>query len=350
MKEIGKWILNNKDWLFSGIGLLFISSLSTFIYHRYKNKKLTLKLDNVNAVIRLWIKTKATKQALHIVSFINKIFQKQVTILSLFISFIVILIISTVLGAYMLNKTKYFSITIHKNLKPFSIKPITLDLKVKEGSDLSLREDSPPASISANVFFSSSNFHNESHFKTFNYITDTDNEELFSSLPVISEQGKLMFTIKPCMSGKALVCARQKNEKEGTNSKGIYVNTSHCIEIYVAACNDKPTFEVSQKNLYFLAYEKQQISRFIINISAGECELDQTVRYFLISTNNDSLFDDLPVISTDGTLTYKPSKDFLVNKSVTIYVEAVDDAIIPGAFTSDKKSFTIHNAVPVKNE
>lgn len=219
-----------------------------------------------------------------------------------------------------------------------SVKPVNDIPSFTKGQDVGVLEDALPQEIGW-AFNMNAGPPDEKASQSLSFIVTTDNEDLFSSQPFVSSQGRLMFSVRSCKNGTARVCVRIKDDG-GIQDGGIDESAPQCIIIAVKALNDKPTFDLSQDVHYFSDHEVQKQPFFVSNISGGECEPEQNV-YFDVSTSNDSLFDQLPDISKDGLLTYKPSALFSTNASATISVQATDDADLQGQYQSDVKEFTI---------
>jgi RHS repeat-associated protein len=111
--------------------------------------------------------------------------------------------------------------------------------------------------------------------------------------------------------------------------------------ISVTAVNDAPSFtkgadvRVSQED------GAQTISGWATDISAGALnEAGQTLT-FVVSTNNDSLFETLPTISATGTLTFTPASDVTGTATISVYLVDGDGTEEYQAASSAVQTFTI---------
>jgi len=162
-------------------------------------------------------------------------------------------------------------------------------------------------------------------------ITPTNNE-LFSIQPQVSSDGILTFKPAPNAYGTAtfFICL----------SDGIDKSEKSQLSIDIKPVNDCPVFEKGEDSIINENSGTISIDNWAKNINSGIYEPDQVIN-FIIETDNDSLFDIKPMISSYGNLTYKTA--FKTTGSANVNVKLVDNGgtDLGGCNTSQLKDFII---------
>ncbi|WP_254512040.1 beta strand repeat-containing protein [Anatilimnocola floriformis] len=116
-------------------------------------------------------------------------------------------------------------------------------------------------------------------------------------------------------------------------------STSVSFTVNVAAVNDTPSFVVGGNQTVAEDAGLQTVNTFATSISrgGGSDEAGQTLT-FNVSTNNNSLFSQLPAISPTGVLTYQTALNAVGTATVTVTLTDSGS----GANTSAPQTFTIN--------
>ncbi len=170
-----------------------------------------------------------------------------------------------------------------------------------------------------------------------NFLVSTNNDALFSVLPVISADGTLTYTLVNNATGSAMVSVRL-HDNGGIADGG--VATSEPQTLVISAVNRVPTFVKGANQTVLEDTGAKTVIGWATSISAGPNELAQVVN-FLVTTNNNGLFSQLPVLSATGTMTYTAAPN--ANGSAIVTVRAHDNGGTTngGVDTSAPQTFTI---------
>jgi len=161
---------------------------------------------------------------------------------------------------------------------------------------------------------------NESDQSIIFHIT-TNNDPLFSVLPMIDSNGALSCQLAPDAYGTAQVSVYVK-DNGGTANQGNDTSDAQVFTINVIAVNDAPSFTKGPNQIVWEDAARQNIP-WATDISAGPNESHQALTFYL-QTDQPELFSELPAISSDGILTYTPSPDVFGEAVVEVYLK--DDA------------------------
>lgn len=116
------------------------------------------------------------------------------------------------------------------------------------------------------------------------------------------------------------------------------------VTITVTAKNDAPTFVEGDDETVDENSGEQTVEDWATDIAAGPDtatdEATQTLT-FEVTTDNDELFEVLPEIDADGTLTYTPAEDATGTATVTVKLKDNGGTANGGLDTSTTKTFTI---------
>ena len=163
-----------------------------------------------------------------------------------------------------------------------------------------------------------------------------DKPQLFEIQPTITSDGKL--TYKPAIdaSGVATVTVNAQ-DNGGTANGGVNKSEEQTFTITIEGSNDPPTFVKGEDPTVLEDSGEQIFSYWATQISAGgPGEEDQSLE-FVLTVNDSSLFEELPVISEEGTLSFTPKADEFGETSVEVFLK--DDG--QGTNMSSVKTFNI---------
>jgi len=173
------------------------------------------------------------------------------------------------------------------------------------------------------------------------FILTTDNDSMFDSLPAISQNGTLSYSIKPNANGSAIVKIILK-DNGGLDNNGNDTSEIKDFRIVVKPVNDCPSFTKGNDIIISLNQEKQIIENWAINISPGPNELEQNVQFKIFSNSNSDLFVETPEISFDGTLSFTPAQNAFGEANISIYIIDDNETINEnGCYKSQTQTFKI---------
>ncbi|KPA19103.1 secreted protein containing PKD domain protein [Candidatus Magnetomorum sp. HK-1] len=175
------------------------------------------------------------------------------------------------------------------------------------------------------------------------FMIDVDKPELFETTPTISEDGRLSY--KPALdsSGIATLTVKLK-DSGGTANGGVDTSPEQTFTITIDGYNDPPRFV---KGTHISVPEdspEQIINAWATQISAGGPGEESQILEFVVSVDDESLFETLPEISPAGTLTFKPRTDQFGETNVAVYL--IDDG--PGSNMSTTQEFNI-TIIPIND-
>ena len=175
--------------------------------------------------------------------------------------------------------------------------------------------------------------------QTLNFIVTTSNDALFSVLPAVAVNGRLTYTLLPDANGPITVTV-SLHDNGGTLNGGVDTSAPQTFLINATGVNDPPSFTKGADQSILEDAGPQSVLGWAKNINPGPNEAGQTVN-FLISTSNNAFFSTLPVVATDGTLTYTVANN--ISGVVTVMVTAKDNGGVlnGGVDTSAPQTFTI---------
>ena len=170
------------------------------------------------------------------------------------------------------------------------------------------------------------------------FMTSTNNDSLFTTIPQINTYGTLTYQLAPDAYGTALVSVYLK-DNGGVSNGGIDTSTIQQFSINVVAVNDAPVF-TKGPNLEVLEDAPLQTLQWATDISAGPNETHQALTFYVTADKNE-LFAELPLITPDGILSYRPAPD--MNGTTIVEVFLKDDGTRKRTVgdTSEKQYFSI---------
>ena len=114
------------------------------------------------------------------------------------------------------------------------------------------------------------------------------------------------------------------------------------VTITVSAKNDAPSFDVGANETVDEDSGAQTVEDWATEISAGpEDEASQTLTFEITDNTNTALFEVLPAISADGTLTYTPKAGETGSATITVRLKDSGGTANGGDDTSEVATFTI---------
>lgn len=215
-----------------------------------------------------------------------------------------------------------------------------------KGQDVAVLEDAPLQTIPAWATGISAGPANESG-QLLTFIVDADNPALFEVLPVIAADGTLTFKPAPNANGSALVRVRLR-DNGGTANGGIDTSAPQTFTIIVAAVNDAPVFTKGADNVVVEDAPLQTVPNWATGIAAGPPDEAGQSLSFIVSTDNPGLFEVLPVIAPNGTLTFKPTPNANGQANVQVVLQDSGGRADGGADTSAPQTFRI-TVLPVND-
>jgi probable HAF family extracellular repeat protein len=175
--------------------------------------------------------------------------------------------------------------------------------------------------------------------QTCTFIVHPTLNSLLTSLPTISQNGILNFTTAPNAYGSVVFDVTLKDDG-GTENNGIDTSSIQKFTIVVKPVNDCPIFMKGEDQIVHNRDGIQSIPAWALGINQGKNESNQTLQ-FIVETDNHSIFETIPEISTDGTLTYAPATDQTGSSLVTVYLKDSGGTDFSGCDTSMAQFFTI---------
>ena len=165
-----------------------------------------------------------------------------------------------------------------------------------KGGNQSVLEDAGPQTVSAWATNISQGPANESG-QVLDFVVTTDNDALFSALPVIDTAGNLTYTPAADANGSATVTVRLHDDG-GTANGGQDTSTAQTFTITVTAVNDIPSFVRGGDQIVDEDAGPQSITAWATNISAGPAnENGQTLSFEITSNSNPGLFAAGPTVT-----------------------------------------------------
>ncbi|HWI64286.1 MAG TPA: Ig-like domain-containing protein, partial [Symbiobacteriaceae bacterium] len=127
------------------------------------------------------------------------------------------------------------------------------------------------------------------------------------------------------------------SDNGGVANGGVDTSAAQTFTITVTAVNDAPSFTAGSNQTVAEDAAAQSVAGWATGISAGPADESAQTVTFQVSTNNNPLFETLPALAADGTLTYKPAANAAGTATVTVRLQ--DNG--GGADTSAAQTFTI---------
>ena len=172
-------------------------------------------------------------------------------------------------------------------------------------------------------------------------VSNIGNSDLFSTPPAVSIDGALSFTLAPDANGTTTFNVSVQDDG-GTANGGDDTSDPQTFTITVLPVNDPPTFN----HPVFLGLNANEDGNFLWaqNIRPGpDDESGQMVMFDVTNVSNPAIFDQQPIIDSDGRLTFTLDVQDLGEEMSDVTVVAVDDGGVDngGVPTSDPVTFNI---------
>ncbi len=225
--------------------------------------------------------------------------------------------------------------TVHITLAPVNDAPSFV-----KGADQKVLEDAGLQTITGWATAISKGAVNESD-QTIDFVVTSNNDDLFSIRPAVSDDGTLTFTPATNAFGSATVSVKIKDDG-GTAHGGVDESAVQTFAITVTAVNDAPSFVIAGNPATVNEDAgPQTVTAFATSLEDGDPEVTQALTFTITGNSNGGLFSVAPAIADDGTLTYTPAAH--ANGSALIKVTLSDNgsASDPHVNTSTEKTFTV---------
>lgn len=149
-----------------------------------------------------------------------------------------------------------------------------------------------------------------------------DNNALFSDPPNLNlNDGSLTFTPEANAFGSATVTFTIQ-DNGGIANSGDDTSDPYSFVITVNPVNDAPSFTKGADETVLEDAGAQSAADWATGMSTGPANESTQTWQFNVTTDNDALFDTLPAVAANGTLTYTPAPN--ANGSATVTVEMQD--------------------------
>ena len=214
------------------------------------------------------------------------------------------------------------------------------------GADQSVPEDIGLVQVAGFATFDPGDS-SESHQNVLEYVLDTQNEQLFQTLPSINTAGSLTFTPANNAFGSTTVSVFVRDDG-GTGNGGIDTSETQLLTISINPVNDAPTFSLRALPRVTGGAGSQVIEKFISSTSPGPVnESEQSIIAFTVNVVNHSVtpadfFETMPDIDGQGNLSYSVRDDIL-SGTATLEINIQDDGGTEngGVDVSDIESVTL---------
>jgi len=205
------------------------------------------------------------------------------------------------------GEQKLFTITVRSvNDRPSFTMPSTLRVSENSGLNTYVKwaTNIRPGPVNENV-------------QTISFSVSVSDNNLFASLPIISNYGSLNFTTKENVSGQCKVEVTLM-DNGGRDYGGEDVSLIKSFMLSIDPVNNRPSFTKGIDQKIHEDASPQIIHNWATNIRPGpDDESDQNV-WFEVSTNNNDLFNGPVTLLSDGTLQYTPIANAWGSAGLTI--------------------------------
>lgn len=221
-----------------------------------------------------------------------------------------------------------------------TVRPVNDTPSFIKGGDRTVLEDAPAQTVTGWATNISKGPSNESD-QTLEFVVTNDNNGLFSVQPAVSADGTLTFTPAPDAFGTALVTVKAK-DYGGAADAPEAASSEQTFNITVTSVNDVPVFTKGADQTVNEDAEAQTVTGWATGISKGPSNESNQTLNFIVSTNNNGLFNVLPAInSTTGNLTYTLKEDANGTAVVTVRLQDNGGTANGGTNTSAAQTFII---------
>jgi len=173
-------------------------------------------------------------------------------------------------------------------------------------------------------------------------LTVSGNTELFKIAPAMDETtGEISFTPAENASGQITATVTLK-DTDGVENGGADTSEEHTFTILVNAVNDMPVFTGGGDISVGVGTGAYEQALWATDISAGPIDETDQELSFAVNADKPELFDTLPAISADGTLTFTPSETESGSALITVSLGDDGGTDFGGIDTSAEMQFTIN--------
>jgi len=173
-----------------------------------------------------------------------------------------------------------------------------------------------------------------------NFVLDVDNPDLFSILPTVSPKGTLNYQLAPDKNGSTTVSIYLKDDG-GVANGGKDQSETKTFQITIRPVNDPPTFNKGLDQSVVKNARLQTIPHWATRIIKGPADEQNQKLTFLVDVDREDIFEQLPEISADGTLSYEPAQDAYGHALVKVRLKDDGGTENGGKDISAEQSFTI---------
>ena len=172
------------------------------------------------------------------------------------------------------------------------------------------------------------------------FILTTDSPALFEAQPSASPSGELTFKPAANANGVATVSVVLRDDG-GTENGGANSSASQSFQITIQPVNDPPVFTKGADVTVMEDAGPQVINGWATGISAGPANESSQTLAFLVTTDNVSLFDTAPTLSSIGTLSFTTRANANGTANITVALQDNGGAATGGQDVSLPQTFRI---------
>jgi len=220
-----------------------------------------------------------------------------------------------------------------------TVDPVNDEPSFVKGANQTLNEDAGAQTVAGWATDISTGPADESG-QTLTFAVTNDNNDLFSQQPTISPDGTLTYTPAPDANGTTTVTAIL-TDNGGTANGGDDESDPQTFTITVGPVNDAPSFLKGADQEVDEDSGTQTVAGWATDISAGPADESGQALTFAVTNDNNDLFSQQPLISSDGTLTYTPAPDANGSATVTVILTDNGGKANGGDDASAQQTFTI---------
>jgi len=229
------------------------------------------------------------------------------------------------------------------SLVEITVRPVNDAPVFEAGGDVIVPEDAGAQSLAWATGISAGAANETDQNLTF-IILSNSRADLFAGAPNLAPDGTLSFAPQADSSGTATLEV-QLQDDGGTANGGVDASPIVNFTITVQPVNDAPSFTAGADIAIETINEAQTIPDWASAITAGPPdETGQMLAFVVVSNDNPALFEELPQVTSDGTLSFKPALD--ATGSATIGLQLQDDG---GTENGGENLSTIQNFVITLN-
>jgi PKD repeat protein len=230
------------------------------------------------------------------------------------------------------------------------------------GPDQTIKEDSRVQYLlnwATNIDAGASN----ESYQLLSFIVEATDTTLFLVQPAVRSDGMLSYTPAPNAFGSTQVRVSLKDDG-GTAYNGDDTSNAQSFGITILAVNDRPSFDISQEPVNCDEDSGLQlVKNWAYNVSPGPLNEHTQELTFVISTNNDALFETLPQMDPFGHLQFTPAENAFGSAAISVYLQdngGMDNNGINKSYVkqfsividpeNDKPSFVVGQDITVRED